>query len=137
MGFARRVSLSNYLLYNNYREKTIMSKQFSPLEKEFLVKRFLSNPSIKLSDFARINGISDTSLRKWVEIYKNEGIEGFTRGNKELQILPDGLEGNEENYKREIIKIKIELERLKKNYTVTQNPDGTTTYKHLKEKNTQ
>ena len=114
-----------------------MSKQYSPLEKEFLVKRFLANPSVKLSDFASINGISDTSLRKWVEIYKNEGIAGFTKGNTELQILPDGLEENEENYKREIIKLRIEVERLKKNYTVTQNPDGTTTYTRLKEKNTQ
>ena len=54
-----------------------MSKQLSPLEKEFLVKRFLSNPDIKLTEFARANNISDTSLRKWVEIYKNEGIAGF------------------------------------------------------------
>ena len=114
-----------------------MSKQLSPLEKEFLVKRFLSNPNIKLTEFARATDISDTSLRKWVEIYKNEGIAGFTKGNPEYQILPEGTEETTENYKREIIKIRIENERLKKNYTATENPDGTITYTRLKEKNTQ
>lgn len=116
---------------------TIMSKQLSPLEKEFLVKRFLSNPDIKLTEFARANNISDTSLRKWVEIYKNEGIAGFTKGNPEYQILPEGTEETTENYKREIIKLRIENERLKKNYTATENPNGTITYTRLKEKNTQ
>lgn len=114
-----------------------MSKQLSPLEKEFLIKRFLSNPSVKLSDFATINGISDASLRKWINIYKNEGIEGLAKANKGYQILPEGLEETTENYKREIIKLRIEVERLKKNYTATTNPDGTVTYTHLKEKNTQ
>lgn len=111
-----------------------MSKQLSPLEKEFLVKRYLANPDNKISEFARVNGVSETSIKKWVQIYKNEGIEGFTKGNETYKILPEGTDETTENYKREIIKLRIENERLKKNYTVKENPDGTITYIHLKEK---
>ncbi|WP_024866225.1 transposase [Butyrivibrio sp. FCS014] len=44
-----------------------MSKHLNPLEKEFLVKQYKSNPTIKMSDFCRANNVSDAALRKWIK----------------------------------------------------------------------
>lgn len=114
-----------------------MGKQLSPLEKEFLIKRYLSNKDrIKLRDYCDANNVSVESFRKWLGIYSTQGIEGLSKGVKGADILPEGVDENVENYKREIIKLRIENERLKKNYTVKRNQDGTITYIRLKEKNT-
>ncbi|HEY5500167.1 MAG TPA: hypothetical protein VIK20_07280 [Bacteroidales bacterium] len=37
------------------------------------------------------------------------------------EVLPEGIDRTEESYKREILKLRIENERLKKNYTVIRN----------------
>ena len=117
-----------------------MSKQLNALEKEFLIKRFKESKNVKLADFCRINGISDTAFRKWLQIYNEEGLEGLSKGsnkhgNKNPPILPEGVEETKENYKREILKLRIENERLKKNYTVRTNQDGETVFVRLKDKN--
>ena len=114
-----------------------MAKQLSPLEKEFLVKTFLSNPNVSVSNFCEANCISTASLNKWVKLYKLQGLEGLITDKKKFPVLPDGVNQTEENYKREILKLRIEVERFKKNYTVQESPDGTITYIHLKEKNLQ
>ena len=49
-------------------------------------------------------------------------------------VLPDGIDRTEENYKREILKLRIENERLKKNYTVKTLENGEQVYVHLKPK---
>ena len=46
-----------------------------------------------------------------------------------------GLTNREENYKREILKLRIENERLKKNYTVKTLENGEQVYVPLKPKN--
>ena len=91
-----------------------MGKQLNPIEKEFLIKRYKANTSAKLSEFCLVNDISDTTFRKWIQQYEEAGIEGLTRGLKDPDILPDGIDKTEENYKREILKLRIENERLKK-----------------------
>ena len=50
--------------------------------------------------------------------------------------MPEGIDRKEENYKREILKLRIENERLKKNYTVKTLENGEQVYVHLKAKNT-
>lgn len=112
-----------------------MGKQLNPLEKEFLIKRYKSNASIKLSDFCIANNVSDSAFRKWLKLYDEEGLEGLSRGVDLPEILPNGLDRTEENYKREILKLRIENERLKKNYTVIQKEDGTKEFIRLKVKN--
>lgn len=117
-----------------------MSKQLNVLEKEFLIKRFRERKDIKITDYCNINGVSVTAFKKWLNVYNNEGIEGLNRGNNNHgkpnpPILPDGIQPNEENYKREILKLRIENERLKKNYTVQTNEAGETIFVHLKDKN--
>ena len=112
-----------------------MSKHLNPLEKEFLIKQYKSNPTIKSADFCRANGISDTSLKKWIKQYEEAGIEGLARADADIKdILPEGIDRTEEAYKREILKLRIENERLKKNYTVQTNEAGEQEYVRLKPK---
>ena len=112
-----------------------MSKHLNPLEKEFLVKQYKSNPTIKMSDFCRANNVSDAALRKWIKQYDEGGIEGLARADADIkEILPEGIDRTEEAYKKEILKLRIENERLKKNYTVRMNEAGEQEYARLKPK---
>ncbi len=112
-----------------------MSKHLNPLEKEFLVKQYKSNPTIKMSDFCRANNVSDAALRKWIKQYDEGGIEGLARADADInEILPEGIDRTEEAYKKEILKLRIENERLKKNYTVRTNEAGEQEYVRLKPK---
>lgn len=92
-----------------------MAKHLNPLEKEFLIRQFKSNQRIKLSDFCTANHISDAAFRKWLQQYNEGGLEGLARADMEIrEVLPEGIDRTEEAYKREILKLRIENERLKK-----------------------
>lgn len=114
----------------------MMSKHLNPLEKEFLIKRYRSNQRIKLKDFCINNDVSETAFRKQLKQYEEGGLEGLARADKDIQdILPEGVDRTEEAYKREILKLRIENERLKKSYTVQMKEDGTQEFIRLKPKN--
>ena len=84
------------------------------------------------------NDISDSAFRNWLKQYEQGGLEALARADAEIkEILPEGLDRTEENYRREILKLRIENERLKKNYTVRTNEAGEQEYIHLRPKNTQ
>ena len=94
-----------------------MGKQLNALEKEFLIRRFRDNPNISIGDFCDANGITKDSLRKWMKLYDEKGIEGLYRmtdRSHAAPLLPEGIEENAENYKRQLIRMTIENERLKK-----------------------
>ena len=113
-----------------------MSKHLNPLEKEFLIRQYKGNPRIKLSDFCDANHVSDSAFKKWVKQYDEGGLEGLARADAEIgDVLPAGIDRTEEAYKREILKLRIENERLKKNYTVRTNEAGEQEYVRLKPKN--
>ncbi len=113
-----------------------MAKHLNPLEKEFLIRKYRSNPGIKLNDFCSTNSVSNTSFKKWLTQYDEGGLEGLSRADAELgAVLPVGVDRTEEAYKREILRLRIENERLKKNYAVLKNVDGQTEYVRLKTKN--
>lgn len=113
-----------------------MSKHLNPLEKEFLIRQYKGNPKIKLSDFCDANHVSDSAFKKWVKQYDEGGLEGLARADAEIgDVLPAGIDRTEEAYKREILKLRIENERLKKNYTVRMNEAGEQEYVRLKPKN--
>lgn len=62
-------------------------------------------------------------------------MNGLARADAEIgSVLPEGINPTEEAYKREILKLRIENERLKKNYTVQMNEDGEQEYVRLKKK---
>lgn len=112
-----------------------MANHKNPLEKELLIKMY-KNSSMKLIEFCTLNGVSETAFRKWLTQYDELGIEGLARADKEFKdVLPEGIDKTEEAYKREILRLNIELERTKKNYTVLKHEDGTQEYVRLKAKN--
>ena len=112
-----------------------MAKHLNPLEKEFLIKQYKSGNQ-KLSDFCDRAGVSDGAFRKWLKQYDEQGLEGLARADVEIKnVLPEGIDPTEEAYKREILKLRIENERLKKNYTVQTNEAGEQEYVRLKTKN--
>ena len=113
-----------------------MSTHLNPLQKEFLIHKFKSNQTIKLSDFCKANSISDTAFKKWLKQYEECGLEGLARADAEIkEVMPEGIDRTEESYKREILRLRIENERLKKNYTVQTNEAGEQEYVRLKPKN--
>ena len=81
------------------------------------------------------NGITDTSLKKWMKQYDEGGLEGLARADAEIkEVLPEGVDRTEESYKREILRLRIENERLKKSYAVQTNAAGEREYVRLKPK---
>ena len=92
-----------------------MAKHFNPLEKEFLIHQFKGNPTVKLKEFCNTHGISDSAFRNWMKQYETYGLDGLARADAEIgSVLPEGMDPTEEAYKREILKLRIENERLKK-----------------------
>ena len=113
-----------------------MSKHLNPLEKEFLIRQYRSNARIKMSEFCEANHVSTGAFQKWMKQYEEGGIEGLARADSEIkEVLPEGIDRTEEAYKREILKLRIENERLKKNYTVRTNEVGEQEYVRLSPKN--
>lgn len=111
--------------------------KLNPLEKEMLIKLYRRNPEIKLSDFCQANNVSNGAFKSWLKKYDAEGLEGLYRSARTPDLLPPGINPTTENYKRELIKARIECERLKKNYTRIPNEDGTPQeFVFLSEKNT-
>lgn len=112
-----------------------MAKHKNPLEKEFLIRHYKSS-NLKMSDFCDRNGISVGAFQKWIKQYDEDGIDGLARADAEIRnVLPEGIDRTEEVYKREILKLRIENERLKKNYIVQTNEAGEQEYVRLKPKN--
>ena len=113
-----------------------MAKHLNPLEKEFLIHQYKLNGQIKLRDFCNIHHISDSAFKIWLKKYDEGGLEALARADAEIkEVLPEGVDHTEEAYKREILRLRIENERLKKNYAVVKNADGQTEYVRLKTKN--
>ena len=112
-----------------------MARHLNPLETEFLIRRYRSNGRISIHDFCESNGITVPSLKKWMKQYDEGGLEGLARADSEIkEVLPEGVDRTEESYKREILKLRIENERLKKSYAVQKNADGEREYVRLKPK---
>ncbi len=68
--------------------------------------------------------------------YEEFGLDGLARADAEIgSVLPEGVDPTEEAYRREILKLRIENERLKKIYIVRTNEDVEQEYIRLKAKN--
>lgn len=99
--------------------------KLNPLEKELLIKLYRKSPETKMADFCAANKVSVAAFRSWIKKYDAEGLSGLYRTKKTPTILPAGIDENEENLRRELIRARIEIERLKKGYTRILNADGT------------
>ncbi len=91
-----------------------MGKHLNPLEKEFLIRQYKSGMQ-KMRDYCEKVGVSTGAFGKWLKQYEENGLEGLARADSEIKsVLPEGIDPTEEAYKREILKLRIENERLKK-----------------------
>ena len=112
-----------------------MAKHLNPLEKEFLIHQYKRNPSVSLKDFCRIQHITEPSLKRWLQQYEEGGIAGLARSDAlNVNVFPEGVEPSQEALKREILRLRIENERLKKNYITRKTVDGKMEYCRLKPK---
>ena len=68
-----------------------------------------------MSDYCEKVGVSTGAFQKWLKQYEENGLDGLARADAEIKsVLPEGIDPTEEAYKREILKLRIENERLKK-----------------------
>ena len=112
-----------------------MGKHLNPLEKEVLIRQFKGNDKVKLYEFCKANNISMNSFRTWARKYEAGGLEALARLDNTLpEVFPEGFVRSDENYKREILRLRIENERLKKNYALKKTPNGEQIFILLKEK---
>ena len=44
-----------------------MSKHLNPLEKEFLIRMYRSNQTVKMKDFCEKNNVSVGAFQKWIK----------------------------------------------------------------------
>ena len=92
-----------------------MSKHLNPLKKEFLIRQYKSNYRIKCVTSAKQNHISTGSFQKWIKQYDEGGLKVWL-----VQIARSKISSRRElterrnPTKREILKLRIENERLKK-----------------------
>ena len=96
----------------------------NPLEKELLIKLYRKSPGVKLSDFCAANNVSTAAFKAWLRRYDADGLAGLYRSRRTPSILPEGVDETEENLLRELVRTRIELERLKKGYTRIPSEDG-------------
>lgn len=111
--------------------------KLNPLEKELLIKLYRRSPDVKIADFCAANGVSAAAFNSWLKKYDEGGLQALYRTKKTPTLLPEGVDETEENLRRELIRTRLELERLKKNYTRSLDGDGKPTgYVALSAKNT-
>lgn len=109
-----------------------MSKHLNPLQKEFLIHSYKGG-SAKLREFCLVNNVSESAFKKWLAQYEESGLAGLARADAGLRdVFPEGVDKGEEAMKREILRLRIENERLKKNYTTRVNESGRMEYVLLK-----
>ena len=106
-------------------------RRLNPFEKEFLIRQYRESSNLKITDFCRVNGITTQTFHRWMDQYYTAGIEGLSRGSKYPELLPRTLDPTVENYKKEILRLTIENERLKKNYVARTTADGRIQIQHL------
>lgn len=98
--------------------------KLNPLEKEVLIKLYRRNPDVKLADFRAANNVSTAAFSSRIKKHDADGLSGLYRTKATPTILPEGIEENEENLRRDLIRTRIELERLKKGYAQIRDADG-------------
>ena len=94
----------------------------SPEEKEQIVLEYL-NGKAGYRMVARSHDICDSIFKKWIKQYKEKGIEGLKSNigkcsKKGIKGRPKKAQTREEELERENLKLRIEIERLKKGYYV-------------------
>lgn len=110
--------------------------QASAEEKLRLIKAFLESGETK-AVFIEKHGLSKNTLTRWMKKFNEEGEAALrTQTDKAYDNIATNLK-TEAALREEILKLRIENERLKKNYMVRTNEDGKKEYIRLKAKNSE
>ena len=92
----------------------------TPEEKETIVLEYLDGRA-GYKSVAQSHDINERLLHRWIEKYRENGIEGLTskkRGNNPNLGKHNRHLSEVEKLKKELLKKEIEIERLKKGYQV-------------------
>ena len=96
----------------------------NPLEKELPIKPCRRSPDVRPSDFRRADNVSGAAFKTWLKRYGAEGPAGPRRSQRTPALLPEGVDENGENPRREPMRTRIGLERLKKGHARIPREDG-------------
>lgn len=102
------------------RPKGGTNKKYSVDEKLSIVKRYL-NEHESQPELGRELGISDKNIGRWVIQYLKDGAKGLQpkrKGNPYLALYRSKSLSEIDRLKLENMKLKVELARTKKGYTV-------------------
>ena len=103
------------------RPKGTKNVMRTPEEKERIVLEAIESGAIRI---ARRHGLSDRLLRTWMRKYRESGIDGLRSrsgehgGNPLIGLQSKKGKTREEELELEVLKLRIEVERLKKGYRV-------------------
>ncbi len=89
----------------------------TPEEKEKIVSEYLQS-NVGYRAIARKYNIYEETFRKWINQYNQKGIEGFKRKPNPSKGKKRKINNRIEQLEQEILKLRIENERLKKGYLV-------------------
>lgn len=109
--------------------------RISTEEKVRLIQLYFdSGESIRV--FCAKHGLCFTSFTRWLKKYRTEGAQALSsKADRAYETIAPQLT-TEADLRKEILRLRIENERLKKSYTVQTTEDGKTEYIRLKAKNT-
>ncbi len=109
------------------------------LEEKLDVVRMNTEQYLSYSEIAKITGISEKNIGRWIGQYSREGTEGLKpkgkKGNPFSSLHTSKSLTKEKRLELENLKLKIEIERLKKGYQVKGGGAGKE-YASISEKNT-
>ena len=112
-----------------------MSKHASAEEKLRLIKLYYESGQT-IEEFTNQHGVYISTFNRWLAEFRKNGEDALkTRSDKAFEKISPQLQ-TEADLRKEILKLRIENERLKKSYTVRTTEDGKTEYIRLKAKNT-
>ncbi|MBP5296564.1 MAG: helix-turn-helix domain-containing protein [Bacteriovoracaceae bacterium] len=110
-----------------------VKRHLNPFEKEELLKEFKTKAWESIEDFCKAHNVGVSTFYKWSKQYAEEGLKGLSKKLGKNTILErQSHDIAAKDYEEEILRLRIENERLKKNYTVQKTPDGKTVFIRLR-----
>ena len=108
-------------------------EKLNPLQKEALILEFRQK-EIPMHEFCESHKVAVSSFKRWIKQYESKGIAGLARADSRFAGLFPEDGGSLESYKKQIMLLTIENERLKKKYMVRMNEAGEKEFIPLKMK---
>ncbi len=103
-------------------------------EKLRIIKAYMESGKT-MKEFAECHEICYRTLKRWIDRYEDGGeVSLKSRADKAYEKIAPHLRSDAE-LRQEILKLRIENERLKKSYAVRTQEDGRTDYIRLRPKN--